>query len=152
MLWCCRDFTKLDEGDKKGLAEVPRPFLEPDAPAGMMMNFRPLGDVACDGDAAFPVCGVFDLFCPLAALKLSSLNPYLGKVWLSYKAFVCESITGWSTCLVLLLCHIKLTPSPPLSSETDATTILINYRLRAPLSIATSPKRKWITLRCATFN
>lgn len=72
--------TKLELGDKKGLAEVSRAFLEPDDPAGMTMNFRPLGDVACDDDAAFPGFGGFDFPCPLAALKLSSLNPYFGKL------------------------------------------------------------------------
>lgn len=73
---------KLADGDKNGLAELDsRAFLGSDIPAGTMMNFRPLGEVACDdNDEAFPCFGVFGFGSAFVELKLSSLGPYFGKV------------------------------------------------------------------------
>lgn len=78
MLWCCFDFTKLADGDKKGLADDSRAFLG-SQPAGTIMNLRPLGDAAAVA-AAGAAFGVFGL---LVALKLSSLTPNFGKLGLS---------------------------------------------------------------------
>lgn len=74
---------KLVDGDKKGLAEISRTFVESDEPAGTIMNFLPLGDVACDEDTdkgTLTCFGVFGFGSAFTELKLSSLGPYLGKL------------------------------------------------------------------------
>lgn len=85
-LWWCFDLMKLADGDKNGLAEVSSAFLGSEIPAGIMINFRPLGDVACEDDAdigTLTCFGVFGFDSALVELKLSSLVPNFGKLWLS---------------------------------------------------------------------
>ena len=73
--------TKLEEGERKGLADDSRAFLASDEPAGTIKNFRPLGEVVW---AEPPPFGVFGLACSFAvALKLSSPSPSFRKPGLS---------------------------------------------------------------------
>lgn len=98
------------------------------------MNFRPLGDVACDDDAFDGSFSAFGLFCELTALKLSSLTPYLGKLTLSKSAFVWESIMDNQ----LVVLDITFNAASLVFFGTRCGR-LINYRLRTAREL---PQRK----------
>lgn len=104
--WCF-GLTKLDDGDKNGLA-----------PSSLSFSADKITNFLADADFRIPFGVAFgDDFGECLALNEISLSPYFGvNVWLSYRAFVCESILN----------HLL---------PTDALWVSINYRVFLPLLI-----------------